>query len=350
MAISDEVVPYTVAGKHAGMRLLGFPLGSDAMLPSHKTWLKEGFLPDIQKHPGARVTVLGMTSRVGPEKAAGLSQRRADQVTSFIRSNGQVNIVDSRGVGDQDAVADNLPDGKDEPRYRAVTLRWEGLNRDIKSFENLGPKSLVKRTIKTQPGIWLVTSVDTFGLPIKISPGKITITLLNDKGEQWAISGIGLGVGHGVEFGAKEAKGYIEEAVKFIKGIGFKLGDVPNLADGLKDLMTNLPTTSATTGGIFRKDQIVSNWSIEKIVARKSMVVISGGMGVGVVSGELGLLYFDVPLLSSHDEPFGADTPWGLYSGIAAAKLAAEIGVMFYAITDHKMIGIMEKEVVDVGS
>lgn len=349
MAISDELVPYTEGLIPTGMRLMSFPTNSDEPLASHKLWLEQGFIPAITKHPNARVRVVGMTSRSGSEKSnMGLSQRRADKVANYIRNLGRVNIVDCKGTGEQDAVDDGVPDGNDGARYRAVFLRWEGLTRDVPFVAEPGPKGFTKRTIKTQPGIWLVIGMDTFGLPIKagVSVGKITITLLNDKGEQWAISGVGVGAGIGAEFGAGQAKTLLAKAVDYLKGLSFKLGDVPNLADGLKEKLPEIP--SATTGGIFRQDQIISNWTIDKIVARKNVIVISGGLGVGAVAGELGLLYFDLPLLSSHDEPFGSDTPWGVYSALGALKLSAEIGAMVYGITGHKMIGVLEKEVLDL--
>lgn len=356
MAIADEIIPFTEAGRLTGVRLANFRNDSDEPLASHKEWLEKFFVPVMAKNPGARVRMTGMTSRNGDANYnVGLSRRRIEKVAGFILSRGKVNIVERDPRGEIPAAEDGFKDGDRSGRYRAVLLRWEGLSgpAPVPPGPEPGP-NFRKKLIKTQPGVWLVIGVDTFGVPIRfLSAGRIVVTLLNDKGEQWAISGFGGGAGLGGDFGPKNAGELTSLASKILHelkglglGLGLKLGDVPNLSDGLKDVLPELP--SATTGGVFRKGSIVSNFTIKDIVAKGAMTVISGGLGVGVVAGEQGLIVFDRPRIIPEQVKGGL--PWGVYTSLGTAKIAAEIGGMVYGITKVEMKGLLEKEVLDLSS
>jgi hypothetical protein len=354
MAIADEIIPFTESGRITGVRLANFRNDSDEPLASHKEWISKFFIPVMAKNPGARVRMVGMASRNGDASYnMALSKRRIDKVAGLIQ--GKVNIVEKNPRGEIPAAEDGFKDGDRSGRYRAVLLRWEGLSGPVPVPPGPQPGPVFKKkVIKTQPGVWLIIGVDTFGIPIKfLSAGRIVVTLLNDKGEQWAISGFGVGTGLGAEFGAGQAKGLIAELKKVAVALGLKLGDVPNMADKVKDLLPDLP--SATSGGVFRKGNIVSNFTIQEIVAKKKMTVLSTGMGVGVAAGEGGVIIFDSPL--GVDATFDAillggkitaGLPWGLYTSLGTAKLAAEIGGMVYGITGVQMKGILEKEVLDL--
>jgi hypothetical protein len=347
MAIADEIIPFTENGRITGVRLANFRNDSDEPLASHKDWIEKFFIPVMAKNPGARVRMMGMASRNGdPTHNMGLSKRRIDKVADVILSKGKVNIVERNPRGEIQAEEDGFADGDRSGRYRAVLLRWEGLSGPAPIPPGPGP-AFKKKVIKTQPGVWLIIGVDTFGLPIRfLSAGRIVVTLLNDKGEQWAITGFGVGAGLGGEFGNAQVKGMIAELKALAKALGMKLGDVPNIADKVKDFLPDVP--SATTGGVFRKGNIVSNYTIKEIVANGAMTVISGGLGVGVVAGELGAILFDTPRVAIDMIPRGL--PWGVYSSLGTLKVAAEIGGSLYRITDVTMKGILEKEVLDLTS
>jgi hypothetical protein len=131
---------------------------------------------------------------------------------------------------------------------------------------------------------------------------------------------------------------------KLALALGLKIGDVPNMADKVKEALPDLP--SATSGGVFRVGNIVSNFTIQDIVANKAMTVISTGMGVGVVAGEGGVIIFDRPHVIANQVK--GRVPWGLYTSLGTAELAAEIGGMVYFISNVQMKGILEKEVLDL--
>jgi hypothetical protein len=295
------------------------------------------------------VHMTGMASRNGnADYNMKLSAKRINKVeavfqgAAFIQSKGHVNVVERNPRGEAQAEDDGFQDGDRSGRYRAVLLRWEGLTGPPPA-PGPSPSKFKKVVIKTQPGVWLIIGVDTFGVPIKfLSAGKIDVTLLNDKGEQWVISGAGVGAGLGAEFGVSTAKGILKFIQETAKGILLKLGDLPNMADKLKDALPELP--SATAGGVFRGTNIVSNFTIDQITASKLMTVVSMAAGVGVVAGEGGVILFDRPPLPG--ETFSG--PWGAYTSLGTAKLAAEIGGMIYRVTNVKMKGLLEKEVLDL--
>ena len=336
--------PFTEGQRVTGIRLANFANDSDEPLGPHKEWITQFFLPMMAKNPGHRVRMIGMASRNGdPTYNKGLSGRRIRKVEGLF--GGKVNIVERNPAGEVPAAEDGVKDGNRDGRWRAVLLRWEGVSLPLPIPPGPEPAKFKKVVIKTQPGVWLIIGVDTFGIPIKFfSAGRIVVTLLNDKGEQWAITGLGAGAGLGAEFGASQAKGIIAELKNLVKALGMKLGDIPNMADKVKDVLPDLP--SATSGGVFRVGNIVSNFTIQDIVANKAMTVISTGLGVGVVAGEGGVIIFDRPrVIPKHVQ---GGLPWGLYTSLGTAKLAAEIGGMVYAITNVQMKGILEKEVLDL--
>ena len=345
MAIADEIIPFTENGRITGVRLANFRNDSDEPLASHKLWLEQAFIPVMAKNPGARVRMVGMASRNGDANYnMALSKRRIDKVAGFILSKGRVNIVKQTALGEIPATEDGFKDGDRSGRYRAVLLRWEGLSGPVPVPPGPEPRPVFKKkVIRTQPGVWLIIGVDTFGIPIKfLSAGRIVVTLLNDKGEQWAITGFGGGAGLGANFGAAQANGVIAELKNLVKALGLKLGDVPNIADKVKDFLPDVP--SATTGGIFRKGNIISNFTIQDIVAKGKMTVLSGALGIGLVAGEEGAIAFDRPPA----EKIKDGLPWGVYTNLGTAKVAAEIGGMAYGITNVEMKGILEKEVLDL--
>jgi hypothetical protein len=356
MSLTDELIPFTEADHFRGMRLANFRNDSDEPLLSHKAWLEKYFVPVMMKNPGARVHMIGMASRNGnADYNMKLSARRINKVeqiiqgAAFIQSKGHVNVVEKNPRGEAQAEEDGFRDGDRSGRYRAVLLRWEGLTGPAPA-PGPSPNKFKKVLIKTQPGVWLITGVDTFGVSIDfVSAGKIAVTLLNDKGEQWVISGAGVGAGHGgsstpnsVELDKTKAKEILEIVKESAKGVLLKLGDLPNLADKLQDALKDMPPTSATAGGVFRGTNIVSNFKIGEITASKMMRVVSVSQGVGVVAGEGGVILFS-DLFNSN-----LTAPWGAYTGLSTLKAGVEIGAMFYRITDVKMKGILEKEVLDL--
>jgi hypothetical protein len=151
----------------------------------HTEWIEKFFLPVMAKNPSARVRMVGMASRNGDANYnMGLSKRRIDKVAGFILSKGRVNIIERNPRGEIPAAEDGFKDGDRSGRYRAVLLRWDGLSGPAPVPPGPGPGPVFKKkVIKTQPGVWLIIGVDTFGIPIKfLSAGRIVVTLLNDKG------------------------------------------------------------------------------------------------------------------------------------------------------------------------
>ena len=348
MGIADEIIPYTVNGRIAGVRLANFRNDSDEPLASHKLWLEQAFVPVMRKNPGARISIIGMASRNGDAKYnEGLSQRRINKVEAIISAFGHVNIVTRKARGEDEAADDGYKDGDRSGRYRAVLLKWEGLTGPAPTppKPGPGPAKFKKVLVKTQPGVWLITGVDAFGLPFPVvTAGRVVVTLLNDKGEQWAITGFGAGPSVGVEIPfVKDLKFF----TKFLVDLGLKLGDIPNLADKVKDTLPDLP--SATSGGVFRVNNIVSNFTIQEITAKKFMTIASGAMSLGA-GGELGSILFD-SIKTDANGPTAqilAGVPWGLYSSLGTGKVGAEISGVVYRITGVAMKGLLEREVLDI--
>jgi hypothetical protein len=335
--------PFTEGGRVTGIRLANFANDSDEPLGPHKEWISQFFLPMMAKNPGHRVRLIGMASRNGDATYnKGLSGRRIRKVEGLF--GGKVNIVERNPGGEVPAAEDGVKDGNRDGRWRAVLLRWEGVSLPLPIPPGPQPAKFKKVVIKTQPGVWLIISVDTFGVPIKfLQAGRIAVTLLNDKGEQWVISGFGGGLGVGAEFGADAAKGVIRIIRDTLKNIGFKAADLPNLVGGLDDI--SIP--SATIGGVFRGTNIVSNFTIHDIVRNGMMLVISGSLGIGIASGEEGLIVFGNAAVGRNAPTI---FPWGVYSSLTTLKAGADIGGVLYSITDFKMKGILEKEVLDLSS
>lgn len=226
MAIEDELIWYTEKQTITGVRLANFRNDSDEPLESHKTWIKQQFLPMMAKNPGARVRLTGMASRNGDATYnMSLSTRRIAKIEALL--GGQVKIVERNSRGELEAEEDGYKDGNRSGRYRAVLLRWEGLSGPVPvpPGPSPGPPKFKKVVIKADPGVWLIIGVDAFGLPFPIvTAGKIVVTLLNDKGEQWAITGFGAGPSVGKELPVIKDLKFI---TKFLVDLGLKLGDIP---------------------------------------------------------------------------------------------------------------------------
>ena len=77
------------------------------------------------------------------------------------------------------------------------------------------------------------------------------------------------------------------------------------------------------------------------------MLVISGSLGIGIASGEQGLVVFGNAAVGKTSPTI---FPWGVYSSVTTLKAGADIGGILYGITNVTMKGLLEKEVLDLSA
>jgi hypothetical protein len=337
----SPIQPFTENGRVAGARLCQFRTGSSDLLNGHKDWISKYFVPKMQQHPNAWIDFIGYASRTGnKDKNVDLSRRRIAAVEQQIKSlypNIRVNLRIAEG--DADAASFNIPAANDEGYWRAVLIRWYGVPLAIETpvyppEETYKPK---ERKYYAPKGCWCIIGVDSFGLPLKagVSAGKVDLTLLNDKGEQYVLHGYGAGGGLGVDVKPIEAAEEASKAAKVIiqlvnnlKEIGLKAGDLQNISDKIKGL--NLTGPSETAGGVFRRLSWEANLSIEDITAAKTFT-IGNAEGQFIVAGaEIGFIFFGTPPMEpiSSAVSYGIlGKPWGYYSSVGLGTMKGALGI-----------------------
>ena len=350
--MGSPILPFTVDGRLSGARLCGFQTGSAVLLNAHKDWIVKYFVPKIKQYPNAWVDLIGNASMVGNAASnVALSKRRIDAVEQFIKQQYPGMRFNMRlPEGSTDAQDFQTDRSNDDPYWRAVLIRWYGvpLKIDTPVYPPEEPSTLKFRKLMAPKGCWCVVGVDTFGIPIKagVTAGKADLTLLNDKGEQWLIKGLGLGGGVGVDVGPKS----LEEGLKFLlanlMSIGLKAGDLTSVSKTIKDL--NIIGPSDTGGGVFKRLTWSANLTITDITSSGYFTIANGAFHLLVAGGETGLIFFSPPPVKSLIPVVGpilnaADTvnsPWAFYgqAGLGTWKGAAEIGCTVYKITSKSQV------------
>ncbi len=188
--------------------------------------------------------------------------------------------------------------------------------------------------MKAPLGCWLIVGVDAFGLPIKagISAGTVDVTLLNDKGEVYVISGAGVGVGLGVDIAptewAKRSGKAVTVIIEALKEIGLKAGDLQNVFEDLKKL--NLTGPSQTSGAIFKRTVWKANLTIEDITRSGYFTIVSGETQIAISGGEVGFIFFGdppiTPIVDGYEYTLKG-SPWGFFTGMGVGTLKGGIGI-----------------------
>lgn len=329
--MNNALIGFTEAGRLVGMRLCNFSTGSAELLPAHVRWIDEHFLPKIQLHPYAWVDLIGSASRVGTaQNNLRLSERRIAAVETYLKSRHPALKFNLRlPQGEAIATSHNYPESNDEGFWRAVLIRWYGLPLQIPGPAP-EPPGLKLRSYSAPKGCWCITGVDSFGVSVgPVAGGRVVLTLLNDRGEKWLLTGVGLGGGAGVEVGPKQANKAVETMVNTLVGLGLKPGDLQNVAKTIKDL--NLTGPSETNGGIFKRLTWSADLTLAEITASGFFTIASGEFHLLIGGGELGLIVFCRPVI----EPAWVLTrPWGFFgsAGLVTWKAAAGLSMVVYRI------------------
>ena len=186
--------------------------------------------------------------------------------------------------------------------------------------------------LRSDPGEWWITGVDTFGLPIKagVTAAKIGVSLLNDQGEKYTINAYGGGVAVGADLELDK----FGKILGKIAEIGMKPGDIPNIHKKL----SFMSFYSKTVGGIFKGARLTSHYTIHDITEAQTMTITSAAASTHY-GFEIGLITF---FPSGMSDPINfsimlgriaAGQPWGAYGSFSGGKLTAEVGISSYTIT-----------------
>jgi hypothetical protein len=211
----------------------------------------------------------------------------------------------------------------------------------------------LKKAKVVLPGTWLIIGVDGFAASLMgVSAGHVVLTLLNDKGEKYQITGVGTGGGVGAdlplgEWSKKFGKA-AEQVIKALADLGFKAGDFQNISDTIKKL--NLTGSSGTTGVVLKRLDWKANMTFEEITASGFFAIANGDFQHLDVGGEVGFIFFGSPMIGYANNPISilqvigeytvSGTPWGVYTsgGVNTLKLGAGVTGMIYKTIDKKKL------------
>jgi hypothetical protein len=164
------------------------------------------------------------------------------------------------------------------------------------------------------------------------------VSLLNDQGVTFKINGYGGGVGLGAELDLDKYGKILGKLAE----IGLKTGDIANIHQKL----SMFSFFSATSGAVFRRASLASNYTIDEITKSRTMVITNAAASThyGI---EIGLILFfpgslDNPLhFAAAMARIGSGEPWGAYGSFSGGKFAAEVGITSYTVTsvDTKLPG-----------
>lgn len=351
MSALSPLQPFTEGGRLAGARLCHFKTGSSDLLRGHKHWIANHFVTKMKQHPNAWIDLIGYTSRAGAtDTNISLSSARLNAVEQNIKSlypGIKVNMRTPDGEGD--ARSFNTPEKDNAGYWRAVLVRWYGV--PIKIETPVYPPEVIPtpkaRKYYAPKGCWCIIGVDSFGLPVKagISVGVVDVTLLNDKGEKYIISGAGAGGGLGVDVAPTEwAKGAgkaIGWAVNGLKEIGLKAGDLQNVSSTVKSAGITGP--SETAGGVFKRVSWAANLTIDEITSAGFFTVASGELQFVIAGAEMGMIFFSQPPIDpiATGVSYGIlGKPWGFFTsaGLGTLKGALGISATVYKTTSVKKV------------
>jgi hypothetical protein len=337
----SPIQPYTIDQRIVGARLCHFPSNESTLLSGHKDWIDRYFIPKMKQHPNAWIDFIGSASRSGSvTRNMTLSHRRIEEVEKYIkRGYPDINVNLRLPQGATDAASFSVPESNDEGYWRAVLIRWYGVPLPVETpvYPPEKPKVFKKRKYVAPKGCWCVVGVDSFGVPVKaaVTGGTCTLTLLNDKGEQYKITGAGVGLGLGANAGPEHFQKPASYIGTLLKEIGVKAGDLGNISDTIKDLKLTGP--NETNGGILKRLTWAADLKLKDINGEGFFTIYNGDAHFVMGGAELGFIFFGLPPV---DPINGAKyltglNPWAFYAsaGLGTLKGSLGVSVVCYAIT-----------------
>jgi hypothetical protein len=132
-ANTSPVRPYSEGTQTVGARLCNFGSGSSELGGAHKDWITNHFAPKMALNPNGWIDLIGHSSTSGTAVAnLAICNKRMDAVEKFIKSknpNIKVNVKEARGSAE--AQSFNISPTNSEGYWRAVMVRWWGVNTPI---------------------------------------------------------------------------------------------------------------------------------------------------------------------------------------------------------------------------
>lgn len=319
-----------------GARLCHFKPSSAELLIEHKLWIDEVFIPKMRQHPNAWVDFLGSASRTGtPTSNYDLSRERNDKVEAYIKKTYpeiKVNIRVPLG-----ADSESLKDDRkySEGYYRAVVVRWYGVPLQI-PVPTPPPEAPYRfRKYKAPEGCWLITKVKGSDLSLGVaSGGKVSIQILNDKGEKYEIVGYGAGVGSSAKISIEQGKEFMEQLFKFIKGAKVVTEYLEKIK---KENKLEFTGPSETNGGILKGMHWKAYLTADQIRAKDFFIIGEIGGDLIAAGGKLGLIRFG----SMRDVVMLDLLPiWGLFInlGLSTFSLGGTAKISVYYLSDVKKL------------
>ncbi|NJM53959.1 MAG: hypothetical protein HC846_11575 [Blastocatellia bacterium] len=318
------------SGARVAARLCNFAEGGAGLLMEHLKWLRTKVAPILHSQKNSWVILYGFASRKGGEDSNQLlSENRCRTVKEEVSQYAdQINFKVSQGLGE-------IGYGNDKNDNWGYFRRAEIYVFAAPPPPGFKPPPRRKPgSVKAPAGCWLITGVDSFGIPIKvgISGGTVAVTLLNDKGEVYVINGVGMGVGVGPEMAPIEWLKKSNKILAYLGEIGLKAGDLQNISDEIKKL--NLAGSSETSGAVFKRTVWRANLTIQEITASGYFTIVNGEIQALLPGGEVGFIDFGSPESpSTINIPRGV--PWGYYQslGVGNLKVAVGAGATIYKTT-----------------
>jgi hypothetical protein len=345
MASDSVIQPFTRTDggvtRVAGARLCHFRIGSADPLREHTQWINQYLIRKLLLHDNHWIDILGTSSASGnAQKNEALAGRRARAVRKAIAegvSGPLVHIKQVRPETQAEAAADAPVAGSEDAYYRGVKIFWYGLGSlpDMPYTppppEDQGSVKIKKR--KAPAGCWCITDIKSAAAPGPVKVTKGDLTLLNDKGEEWVVSGVGLGAEASTD--AVSPSTVLDWAMKVVK-------QIQGHTDLLEKVGVEVKKDAApgdTAGGVFRGFTWKSDLTVAEVVAGKHFTVVTGGLNFIVAGASAGLILFDIaplgPIGAGYDLATGV--PWGFFVGAALStmQLGAGVGGTCYRITGY---------------
>lgn len=347
-----DVEPIHGSGARVAARLCNFAEGNAGLLPAHINWLKANVAPIIRSQKNSWVDLWGFASKKGDQASNQiLSENRCKSTKNEVATYAsQVNFNINKALGE---VSSEGGENDNWGFWRRVEI-YVFAAAPPPGFKPIPVIPKLKKANVVLPGSWLIIGVDGFSASFMgVSAGRVVLTLLNDKGEKYQITGVGTGGGVGADIPLGEwsknfGKG-VESVIKALVDLGFKTGDLQNISDTIKKL--NATGSSGTAGIILKRMDWKANMTFEEITASGFFAIASGDFQKIDVGGEIGFIFFGSPLIgyaagnpASMLQVVGEYTvsgkPWGVYTsgGVNTLKAGAGVTGMLYKTIDKRKL------------
>jgi hypothetical protein len=283
--------------------------------------LRANVAPIVRSQRNYWVDIWGFASKKGNEVSnLLLSEQRCHAVRSEVAQYAQhVNFKINKPLGEEES------EGGEHDNWG----KWRRV--EIYVFAGPPPPNFKPVPVKPRPkpgsikapaGCWCIIGVDAEGMPLKalVTGGFVKITLLNDKGEKYLISGTGGGTGFGPGISPENFGPFGKK-----------------LMDELK--ARKLIGPGETTGPVLKRLTWAANLTIQEIV-HSGWFLISNAEAQGVVGGgEMGVIFFGSPI-SPPPAYVVSGEPWGFYTStsLGTPKAAGSVSAIQYKITEWKKI------------